>query len=53
MALILRESDVQELIEMDEVITAVESAMRELAEGDAHNDVWEARYEGRIRRSAY
>jgi uncharacterized phosphosugar-binding protein len=24
-----------------------------IAEGDAHNDVWEARYEGRIRRSAY
>lgn len=38
MALILRESDVQDLIEMDEVITAVESAMRELGEGDAHNE---------------
>lgn len=38
MALILRESDVQDLIEMDEVISAVESAMRELAEGDAHNE---------------
>jgi uncharacterized phosphosugar-binding protein len=24
-----------------------------IAEGDAHNDVWEARYQGRIRRSAY
>jgi uncharacterized phosphosugar-binding protein len=24
-----------------------------IAEGDAHNDAWEARYEGRIRRSAY
>ena len=24
-----------------------------IAEGDAHNDVWEARYKGRIRRSAY
>jgi uncharacterized phosphosugar-binding protein len=24
-----------------------------IAEGDAHNDIWEARYEGRIRRSAY
>ncbi|HXR73267.1 SIS domain-containing protein [Actinocrinis sp.] len=24
-----------------------------IAEGDSHNDVWEARYEGRIRRSAY
>ncbi|MGH6656272.1 MAG: sugar isomerase domain-containing protein [Actinocrinis sp.] len=24
-----------------------------IAEGDAHNDVWEARYAGRIRRSAY
>ncbi|HKC19245.1 MAG TPA: ornithine cyclodeaminase family protein [Candidatus Dormibacteraeota bacterium] len=38
MALILRESDVQELIEMDEVISAVEAAMRELGEGDAHNE---------------
>lgn len=38
MALILRESDVQELIEMDDVISAVESAMKELAEGDAHNE---------------
>lgn len=38
MALILRESDVQELIEMDEVIAAIEAAMRELAEGDAHNE---------------
>jgi len=36
--LILRESDVQELIEMDEVIAAVELAMRELAEGEAHNE---------------
>jgi uncharacterized phosphosugar-binding protein len=24
-----------------------------IAEGDSHNDVWEARYQGRIRRSAY
>lgn len=38
MALILRENDVQDLIEMDEVIAAIESAMRELAEGDAHNE---------------
>ena len=38
MALILRESDVQELIEMDEVIAAVEAAMQDLAEGDAHNE---------------
>ena len=38
MALILRESDVQELIEMEEVITAVEAAMQDLAEGDAHNE---------------
>ncbi len=38
MALILRESDVQELIEMDDVIGAVENAMRELGEGDAHNE---------------
>src|SRR5260370_3671944 len=38
MALVLRESDVQDLIEMDEVIAAVESAMRELGEGEAHNE---------------
>ena len=38
MALILRESDVQDLIEMDEVISAVEAAMKELADGDAHNE---------------
>ena len=38
MALILRESDVQDLIEMDDVIAAVEAAMRELGEGDAHNE---------------
>lgn len=38
MALILRESDVQDLIEMDDVIGAVEAAMRELAEGEAHNE---------------
>src|SRR5205807_7516639 len=38
MALILRESDVQELIEMDEVIAAVEAAMRELGEGEAQNE---------------
>ena len=38
MALILRESDVQDLIEMDDVIAAVENAMRELGEGDAHNE---------------
>jgi len=37
-ALILRESDVQDLIDMDEVIAAVEQAMRELGEGDAHNE---------------
>ncbi|HVH62068.1 MAG TPA: ornithine cyclodeaminase family protein [Candidatus Dormibacteraeota bacterium] len=37
MALILRESDVQELIEMDDVIAAVESAMSELGEGIAEN----------------
>jgi ornithine cyclodeaminase/alanine dehydrogenase-like protein (mu-crystallin family) len=35
MALILRESDVQDLIEMDDIIAAVENAMRELGEGDA------------------
>ncbi|HYL08188.1 MAG TPA: ornithine cyclodeaminase family protein [Candidatus Udaeobacter sp.] len=38
MALILREGDVQELIEMDDVISAVESAMRELGEGRAQNE---------------
>src|SRR5438445_16891 len=38
MALILRESDLQDLIEMDDVIPAVESAMRELGEGEAHNE---------------
>ncbi|HSS60304.1 MAG TPA: hypothetical protein VLK30_02470 [Candidatus Limnocylindrales bacterium] len=38
MALVLRENDVQDLIEMDEVIAAVEAAMRELDEGDAHNE---------------
>ncbi|HEY3085075.1 MAG TPA: ornithine cyclodeaminase family protein [Candidatus Dormibacteraeota bacterium] len=38
MAVILRESDVQDLIEMPDVITAVELAMRELGEGDAQNE---------------
>jgi len=37
-ALILRENDVQDLIEMDEVIAVVEDAMRQLGEGDAHNE---------------
>jgi ornithine cyclodeaminase/alanine dehydrogenase-like protein (mu-crystallin family) len=37
-AVVLRESDVQDLIEMPDVISAVESAMRELGEGDAHNE---------------
>jgi len=37
-ALILRESDVQDLIEMADVIAAVENAMRELGEGDAENE---------------
>jgi len=37
-ALILRESDVQDLIEMEDVIPAVEAAMRELGEGDAENE---------------
>jgi len=37
-ALILRESDVQDLIEMDDVIAAVEGAMKELADGDAYNE---------------
>lgn len=36
-ALILREADVQELIEMDDVIAALESAMRELGDGHAEN----------------
>jgi alanine dehydrogenase len=37
MALILRESDVQGLIEMDEVIAALETVMRELGDGEAEN----------------
>lgn len=37
MALLLREGDVQDLIDMDEVIAAIENAMRELGEGDAQN----------------
>jgi alanine dehydrogenase len=37
-ALILRESDVQDLIEMKDVIPAVEAAMRELGEGEAENE---------------
>jgi alanine dehydrogenase len=36
--LVLRESDVQELIEMDDVIAAVEAAMKELGEGVAQNE---------------
>ncbi len=38
MALILRESDVQDLIEMADVIASLEDAMRELGEGDAENE---------------
>lgn len=38
MALVLRESDIEELVEMDDVITAVESAMAELGEGIAQNE---------------
>ena len=38
MALILRESDVQDLIEMADVIACLEDAMRELGEGDAENE---------------
>ena len=37
MTLILRENDVQDLIEMDDVIASVELAMRELGEGEAQN----------------
>jgi ornithine cyclodeaminase/alanine dehydrogenase-like protein (mu-crystallin family) len=37
-ALILREADVQELIEMDDVIAAVDAAMKELGEGTAQNE---------------
>jgi alanine dehydrogenase len=36
--LILREADVQELIEMDDVIAAVTAAMKELGEGTAQNE---------------
>src|SRR5256712_4375459 len=38
MTLILRESDVQDLIEMADVIASVEAAMRELGDGDAENE---------------
>ena len=38
MTLILREADVQEVIEMDDVITAVTAAMKELGEGVAQNE---------------
>src|SRR5205809_6899290 len=38
MALILRESDVQDLIEMADVIASVEDAVRELGDGDAENE---------------
>ena len=38
MTLILREGDVQELIEMDDVIAAVTAAMKELGEGTAQNE---------------
>lgn len=38
MTLVLREGDVQELIEMDDVIAAVEAAMKELGEGVAQNE---------------
>jgi ornithine cyclodeaminase/alanine dehydrogenase-like protein (mu-crystallin family) len=37
-ALILREADVQEVIEMDDVIAAVTDAMKELGEGVAQNE---------------
>ena len=37
-ALILREADVQELIEMDDVIAAVTAAMKELGAGTAQNE---------------
>lgn len=38
MTLVLRENDVQELIEMDDVIAALEAAMKELGEGVAQNE---------------
>ncbi|MDQ2923781.1 MAG: ornithine cyclodeaminase family protein [Candidatus Dormibacteraeota bacterium] len=38
MALILREADVQKVIEIDDVIAAVEGAMKELGEGVAQNE---------------
>src|SRR5579864_2627786 len=37
-ALILREADVQQLIEMDDVIARVDASMRELGEGVAQNE---------------
>ncbi len=38
MTLVLREADVERVIEMDAVIAAVETAMRELGEGKAQNE---------------
>lgn len=38
MSLILREADVQQMIEMDDVIAAVSAAMKELGEGVAQNE---------------
>ena len=38
MALILREADVQQVIEMDDIIPAVAAAMKELGEGVAQNE---------------
>ena len=38
MTLILREADVQEVIEMDDIIAAVTAAMKELGEGVAQNE---------------
>ena len=38
MALLLREADVQDVIEMDDIIAAVTAAMKELGEGVAQNE---------------
>jgi ornithine cyclodeaminase/alanine dehydrogenase-like protein (mu-crystallin family) len=37
-ALILREADVQAVIEIDDIIAAIEAAMKELGEGVAQNE---------------
>src|SRR5712692_1534197 len=38
MTLVLREADVRQVVDMDAVIGAVETSMRQLGEGDAQNE---------------